>query len=459
MNLSGYLSVARRWWWTLLVAVWIAGLAGYVVGSQIPPTYETRVKLLVGPINADIDTIRAGGQLVQTYAELVTSQPLLESAIDELGLEIRPSQLRLSVRATADDVTRFLTIRVQDSDAERAARIANTLADELRLLASGGLSRPEGELQITEFAEAPTVPIAPQVPLIAILAAGAGLVGALLIVLFIEYLADTVRTREDVVRLGGGPALGSVPARGDRSAAGLEPATTGSPAATAYRVLGATVQVDEAGDGLRSLVTVPADTDDPGAEVALNLATAIAQTGRSVVLVDAAGDLTRLLGEMDVRGLGDWLADPKLDPVALLRARAGRLAFLPAGTGDLGVVGVEQARAILERLLVGTEIVVFSGGAVQGASGTLVWARAADRTLLVATLDRSRRERLAKAIDGLGLVGAIIGGSILVERLPRPATAGTARRRLLQLRSAAPSPQTADPASSGESTTADPERR
>jgi succinoglycan biosynthesis transport protein ExoP len=446
VNLSGYLAVARRWWWTLLVAAWIAGLTGYVVGSQIPPTYETRVKLLVGPINADFDTIRASGQLVQTYAELVTSQPLLESAVDELGLELNPSRLRQNVRATADDVTRFLTIRVQDSDAERAARIANTLADELRLLASGGVSRPEGELQITEFADVPGSPIAPQVPLIASLAAGAGLVGALLMVLLIEYLADTVRTREDIVRLGAGPTLGTVPARRDRSVPGLTPAPAGSPAAMSYRLLGAKVQLDEAGTRLRSVVTVPVDADDPGPEVALNLATAISETGRTTVLVDAAGELSRLLGEAGEIGLADCLRDDRLDPTALLREYAGRLALLPVGLGDVNLISAEQARTILERLLDGVEAVVLSGGYVLGASGTLVWARAVERALLVGSLDRSRRASVTGAVEGLGLVGGTIGGSILVERPPR--TAGNARGRwgLGSLRWGAPAGDAAGPA-------------
>ena len=72
MELSGYIAVVRRWWWTLLVAAWVAGLTGFLVASQIAPTYESRVSLLVGPINTDQNTLRASGQLVQTYAQLVT---------------------------------------------------------------------------------------------------------------------------------------------------------------------------------------------------------------------------------------------------------------------------------------------------------------------------------------------------------------------------------------------------
>ncbi|MDH4143105.1 MAG: Wzz/FepE/Etk N-terminal domain-containing protein, partial [Chloroflexota bacterium] len=193
MEVSGYLAVARRWWWTLLVATWVAAISGYVVASQIPPTYEAKTQLLVGPYNTDTDTLRAAGQLVQTYAELVTTEPLLDSAIAEVGADISSGELATDTRVTANDTTRFLTIRVQNTDPVLARDLANALADEITLLASRGTSRPEGQLQVVDFAKAPTSPIAPQVSLIVGLAAIAALLGAMVLVMLVEYLSATVR--------------------------------------------------------------------------------------------------------------------------------------------------------------------------------------------------------------------------------------------------------------------------
>ena len=87
VELSGYLAILRRWWWTLLVAAWVAGLMGYVIAGRIEPTYESSARLLVGPINSDTNTLRASSQLVQTYAELATSSGLLEATVSEMGVE------------------------------------------------------------------------------------------------------------------------------------------------------------------------------------------------------------------------------------------------------------------------------------------------------------------------------------------------------------------------------------
>ena len=57
------------------------------------------------------------GPARQTYAELVTSRPVLEAARKRLGLQTSVSQLRADVRATADDVTRLLTITARQGTA------------------------------------------------------------------------------------------------------------------------------------------------------------------------------------------------------------------------------------------------------------------------------------------------------------------------------------------------------
>ena len=138
MELSGYLATARRWWWTLLVATWVAGLAGYLVATQIPPTYEARAQLLVGPYEGDLNTLRASGQLALTYAELVTVRPRLEEAITRLGLDATSAELDAATRVIANDTNRTLSIRVQDADPARAAEVANTLAGLLTELVSTG---------------------------------------------------------------------------------------------------------------------------------------------------------------------------------------------------------------------------------------------------------------------------------------------------------------------------------
>lgn len=419
MELSGYLAIVRRWWWTLIVSAWIAGLTGYLVASAIPPTYESQVKVLVGPLNTDTETIRASGQLVQTYAQYVTTREVLASAIQEVGLALTADELAAATRATANDVTRILTIRVQASNPEQASNLANTLATELEQLTSGGLSRPEGLTQIIEFARPETTPVAPQVSLLVLLAALAGVVVAIVLVLLLEYFGNTVRTGQELATLARAPLLGTIGApSGDppRPQDLVVQTAPNSRAAAPYRLVSAKIALGSERADLRSILVVDADWEGEAAVIAANLAAALGGFGRPVVLVDGAGaggTVTRLQGWQDRPGLAELL-DSGRSPIR--PTDGGRLAILPAGRAPLEGADPNRLKVIVDELAGSDGIVVFAGAPIQSSPTTLAIARMADAVILVARRDRSRRDDVVFAGESLRLVEATLAGVVLTER-------------------------------------------
>jgi receptor protein-tyrosine kinase len=420
VELSGYLAVARRWWWTLIVSAWIAGLTGYLVASTIPPTYESQVKVLVGPLNTSTEVLRSSGLLVQTYAQYVTTREILSSTIQELGLDVTPEEFAAATRATANDVTRILTIRVQAADPQQATDLANTLATELEQLTSGGLSQPEGLIQIIEFARPNDVPVAPQISLLVILAALAGVVVAIVLVLLLEYFGNTVRTGRELANLAGAPLLGAVPAPGGDPPRDQDLVVLAAPtsrAAAPYRLISAKVALGPESATRRSILVTDADWEGQAAVVAANLAAALSRFGRHVVLVDgsgAGGTITRLHEWQDRPGLSELLADA-LSPV-LPGDGSGALSILPAGGARIEGADPERLRQIIQELAGKDGLVVIAGAPIQASPVTLALAQAADSVILTARRDRSRRDDVAFAGESLRLVGATPAGVILTER-------------------------------------------
>jgi capsular polysaccharide biosynthesis protein len=420
VELSGYLGVAKRWWWTLILSAWIAGLAGYIVASGLPPTYESQVKVLVGPINTDTDTLRASGLLVQTYAQVVLTDSVLSSTIKELGLDMSADEFRSATRATANDVTRILTIRVQSGDPKRAADLANTLATELEQLTSKGLSQPAGLIQIVEFAQASPDPVAPQVSLIAILAALAGVVAAVVIVLLLEYFGSTIRTSDELATLAGAPVLGAVgiPA-GNRAQLG-DIVVDGAPdsrAASSYRLAAAKIAFAGEGRQRRTFVVTDVDWEGQAAVVAANLASALGRLGRSVVLVDGAGhdgSLTTLHGLTDEPGLSEVLAG-ELRPNLAATGEPG-VRMLGGGRLPLDVVDPLRVRELLDAILATDLTVVISVPPIKDAPQALTFARAADGVVVVARRDRAHREDVQFASESIRLVGATVLGVVIAEK-------------------------------------------
>jgi capsular polysaccharide biosynthesis protein len=151
-----FLPLIRRWALLLVAAAVAAGVVGWAAASQISPTYEARARLLVGPLNTDIDTLRASGELTRTYAELASGAQVLAGAAAAMGPSVTADQLRRSVQANANDVTRLLTIRVTSRDPALAAKAADAIAGELIRLTSGTGAAPAPPAGIgTETAPAP----------------------------------------------------------------------------------------------------------------------------------------------------------------------------------------------------------------------------------------------------------------------------------------------------------------
>jgi len=420
LELSGYLATARRWWWTLLVATWIAGLAGYLVATRIPPTYEARALMLVGPYEGDLNTLRAAGQIALTYADLVTTVPRLDGAIAQVGADLTASELKAATRVTANDTTRTLTIRAQHGNPTTAAELANALAGQLTALVSLGTGRPEGQLQVLEHASPPTTPVAPQVSLIAILTALAGFLGALVVVVLIEYIGATVRSRDDVTRLVPVPFLGQIEGqRSSQPGRGLVvERLPASRLASSYRIVATRVVFADSEEPVHSLLMVGAQSGDGTGETAVNVAAALATSGRRTVLIDGDdvdGEATSLLGLEDRPGLAEVIRG-QADLSSVVLAHGNDLHVVPVGRSSLEFLDDGAVRRIMQRLLTDHDLVIVAGPPTLGSAEALVYARASDASVVVVRRDQTKRDALAHAVESLTLVGANVLGVVLDAR-------------------------------------------
>lgn len=138
---SIFKAVARRWWLVLLFGL-AAGAAGYFVSINQKPVYQATTSLLVGSsiqsATVDRNDLQASELLASTYADLTRRQPVLQRAIDELGLDMSWGKLRSRVQADVPGATQLLEIRVEGDSPEQAVSIADAIARQLVLLSPSG---------------------------------------------------------------------------------------------------------------------------------------------------------------------------------------------------------------------------------------------------------------------------------------------------------------------------------
>ncbi len=133
IDLRQYLLVLQRWWWLIAGGAIIAAAAAFIVSSASPPVYEAAATLLVqqppAPGVSDYTALLTSERLAQTYAQMVTGRPVLEVAIQQLGLNATPEALARRVRVELVRNTQLIRIRVEHTDPAEAARIANGIAE------------------------------------------------------------------------------------------------------------------------------------------------------------------------------------------------------------------------------------------------------------------------------------------------------------------------------------------
>jgi len=425
MQISELLPILRRWWPTLIVAAAVSGLCGYVVGGRAPARYEASTRLIVGPINTDAQTLKAAGQLGQTYAELATSDPVVSSVAAKLSLGARGERLSREVSASANEVTRLLTIRVSDRDPKLAAQIADGLGQELQVMSGRDGQHPEGALEVVQPAAVPSSPASSSTLLIVILAVLAGLVAAGGAVLLVEYLTDGVRGLYDLEQLEGVRALGVLAS--DSRGLPVVMRAPDSADAIAYRLL--TTKVALAGDGARgrSFLVLGVEPGGEPAAVGLNMAASTAGLGIPTTVLDADGGAPEVTKRLNLSGSGvaDLLrsasrtAEPKSN--GFVRKVAPLLKAVPAGSTPPPVeTQLESAAAAIGALHAEAELVVVVAAPLDRAVSTVAWAKAVDVAIVVAAKG-TRRSLVQDAVDALRLIGVPVAGVVLVEHQRRVA--------------------------------------
>jgi uncharacterized protein involved in exopolysaccharide biosynthesis len=210
MNNGSLAAFVWRWWWVLLIATLLAAGAGYGAATQITKTYEAETQLLVGQLNTTVD-LDASGTLARTYAQIGKGRVVLARAIRAVGANMTPLELDKASTIDSNEITRIVSVRVQNHDPRLAARLSDAISSQLidlsserRARASSGVDafahEPEiqslppasqsrvlaaaervfsgstaGLLHVTEAAAVPTKAVKPSIPLLVVLAGLGGL--------------------------------------------------------------------------------------------------------------------------------------------------------------------------------------------------------------------------------------------------------------------------------------------
>jgi polysaccharide biosynthesis transport protein len=330
-----FLRVLRERWWVVAATTLACTAAALAVSLPQPKEYEASSSLLFR--NPGFSTALFGSSVFEpsldparestTNLQLLQSREVARAVADELGLDTDPDDLLDQVEAEERTNSDVVDVKVRDEDPELAARLADQFATQYVLfrqesdrrkiteaqqliqsrldsLAPDAVAERDqledalqrlvaleavqtGNAEVVERAEVPQVAASLQTRRDVGVALIFGLGLGLLIAMLLDVLDRRVKSPEEFEELYRVPNLVTVP----QATFGARRRADGGAAFEPFRILFSSLGFLSVAGPMRKVLVTSAIAEEGKTSVAVNLARAVALSGRSVALIEA--DLRR----------------------------------------------------------------------------------------------------------------------------------------------------------------------
>lgn len=303
------------------------------------------------------------------------------------------------------------------------------------------LAGTPNNIHVIDYSPVPKGPVGPRRMQSIALALIVSLVFGVALARYLDYLDDSVHSAEDVEKTLRLPALAVIPSLGSMSRRRLLQSKNGlqlkgnngsgpllldinshSPLAEAYRQLRTSVLLSSAGGAPKTLLVTSSQPAEGKTTTAINTALSLAQTGASVVVIDADMRRPRLhhiLEADNSRGLSTILASrmSEAEMLELVEKNAkSDLFVLPSGPvppNPAELTGSEQMRRLIAVLEDNFDHIVIDSPPIASFTDGVLISAMVDGVLLVVHGGRSSRSVVRRAKQVLQEVGAKIFGVVL----------------------------------------------
>src|SRR5215470_9966766 len=314
------------------------------------------------------------------------------------------------------------------------------------------LAEQHNDLRVIEPADVPGSPIGPMRLRTILIGFLVSLIGGVGLAFFLEYLDNTVKSVEDVVRFAQLPTLAVIPSintettralssrkkeNGDGSGSvnGLSLATTShlspgkmsrlvaldhlSSVVEAYRMLRTSVLLSAAGNPPKTILFTSGQPGEGKTTTAINTAISLAQLGSSVLLIDA--DLRRptvhkIFKLNQAQGLSTFLSQQVEIDSLVHKLWVPNLYVLPSGPippNPAELISSERMKDALRALSGKFDHILIDSPPLINVTDPLILSTMVDGVILVIQAGRSTRDLVRRARTELTSVGAKIFGVVL----------------------------------------------
>ena len=239
----------------------------------------------------------------------------------------------------------------------------------------------------------------------------------------VEFFDDTIKTKDDFVRLVGVPDIGFIPRISEKEVANRDLAAVEMPrsgVAEAFRSVRTGILFSKKDAEIRSLLVTSAGPGEGKTTVAVNLALVMAEAGRGkILLIDADLRKPRVhtaLGVENTTGLTNCLVGSATLSETARETQVPNLFVLPAGPtppNPAELLGGHRMTEVMEEALRTYGMVILDTPPLVAVTDTCLLAPRVEGVFLVISVGRTSWRLIARGKEALAAVGEEATGAIL----------------------------------------------
>ena len=273
-------------------------------------------------------------------------------------------------------------------------------------------------VSIVDRADAPSLPFKPNLFMNLLFGIGAGLLAGIAGAVGLEFLNDTIKTREDIRKKLALPCLGAVPKTAARDAFVEDLKNPTSAVSEAYSAIVAALRFSTEAGMPKLLLVTSTQSGEGKSSTALALAQNFARREKSVLLIDSDLRKPAFKASSDKLGLSKLLTtdDPMRQHV--VETQHANLWLLPSGPvppNPADLLSTGRFRKIMAEAEEQFDLVVIDGPPTLGLADSPLLASAANNVLFVVESGKTRTRAAIEALNRIEATGAHVLGATLTK--------------------------------------------
>jgi len=432
VDVRAFFQLLREHWKLIAMVTVLAAGGSAALTARMAPRYASSVTFYVSAeTNTTDPAIAYSGallsqQAVQSYADLLTGPRLASSVIGYLRLTMTPAQLAAEISARSIPQTVLLTATVTDTSPQRAQMLATTVGIRFVRLVSvlerpPGLKHPTVRVTVVSPATLAGAPVSPNPVRNIGIALGLGLLIGIALAAARRSLDTSIKSADQLAAMTDGrPVLGAIPFDPD---ARKRPLVTGDDPfgrrLEAYRKIRTNLQFIDVDVPRKALLVTSCLGAEGKSSTVCNLAIALAQFGKRVIVVEC--DLRRpratgYLGLPNGVGVTDVLVGRVEVGEAIQIWGNDLFSVLPSGPmppNPSDLLGSQRMSQLVDQLRGHYDLVLIDAPPVLPFADAVATAPACDGVVFVVRYGKTRIAQVRQAGEALRAVGVPILGSVL----------------------------------------------